>query len=180
MRPIYLFPIVFVATVFFVTQILKRILKIELPKSNTQRDKDAELLDVEIKALKMEQEKLDSVSSFVEYSLLNRKVISLQKKKEALFKSEQLLRKATNPKIEVVLSTLKLIIENSLFLTLCAYFLLRNTHVPVFIKADLFWPVGNWLGFNSTDSGFDFAITFCFAALSVRFCNAIGSIFMED
>ena len=180
MQITYLLPIFFVGTIFFITQIIKRILKIELPKSKNQRDKDADTFDIEINSLKLEQEKLDSVSSFVEYSLLSRKIIALQKKKETLFKSEQLLQKSIDPKIKLFLGTFQKIIENSFFFTLVVYFLLRNVHVPLLIKTDMFWPIGNYLGFYLNEKGFYFAISFGFSALSIRFCNAIGNIFIED
>ena len=75
-------PITFFGLIFFISQILKKLAKIATKKSPTQVQNDSSEIDKEITALKAEQQNYDAISSFVDYSLINRKINALLKKKE--------------------------------------------------------------------------------------------------
>lgn len=176
----YLLPLAYVASVFFITQVLQKLVKVDLKKSPTQRDKDADQIELQIRELRLKQEQLDSVSQFVEHSLISRQIIALQKRKERLFASENPMRPTEPQSSQLLKKITRMLIENSLFVSLLAYFAFRHIEMPTDINPSSFYPLSNWLGFYQREGQNYFSITALFAFLSVRFCNTIGSLLTDQ
>ncbi len=178
MELIFLLPIAYTTIFFLTTQVLRKVLGVQLTKSKNQANKDANLIDKEITALRQEQSTMDSVSKFVEYSLLERKINKLLKEKERLFKSEDLIAERENPVIAQVKNGVRVIVENSFLMSILFYLCFRTVRIPLRMNTDMFYPLGYYLGFGSEEGEVFFSLSLLFSYLIVRFCNTLGVILL--
>ena len=180
MNQIYLVPLIFVGITFTITTLLKLMMKIKWPGAMRKRNPEIELIDQQLKEMRVKQKEYDYVSKFVEHAKIERQINKLLMRKEKLL-GEEIASGSDSEghKPSAVFGLIKKVVENSLFLSLVIYYFFRSYEVPFNIDYHTFFPMSKLLGFDQKNELTFFTINPLFVFLTVRFCNRINSLFID-